>query len=81
MVKKTNENKRIFTDPEKDNIADFIFDNIITTGSIFFDQDFKDLALDVFLEKHEIIFQSSVHQTILFIDTKNVIIFQAEDVI
>ena len=32
MVKKTNENARIFTDVEKDKIADFIFDNIITTG-------------------------------------------------
>ena len=32
LVKKTNENKRIFTDAEEDNIADFIFDNIITTG-------------------------------------------------
>ena len=53
LDKKTNQNKRIFTDLEENNIADFIMDNMIKSGSLFDDMDFKDLCMDAFLEKYD----------------------------
>ena len=52
LIKETNQNKRIFNDKEEDAIADFIFDNVFVTGKLFMNLDFKELAMDAFLEKH-----------------------------
>lgn len=52
LIKETNQNKRIFNDAEEDAIADFIFDTVFVTGSLFTNIDFKELAMDAFLEKH-----------------------------
>ncbi len=53
LDKKTNQNKRIFSDIEEDSMADFILDNTINPGYLFCDMDFQEFSMDVFLEKHQ----------------------------
>ena len=51
--KKTNQNRRIFTDAEEDAISDYIIENILMAGILFTDEDFEELIMQAFLEKHK----------------------------
>ena len=53
LNKKTNQSKRIFTDEEEDSISDYIITQILMKGILFTDEDFRELILDAYLEKHK----------------------------
>ena len=52
LEKKTNQDKRIFTDEEEDAISDYIITEILSKGILFTDEDFEELIMEAFLEKH-----------------------------
>ena len=52
LNKHTNESRRIFTEEEEDAISDYIISEILMQGILFTDEDFEQLIMDAFLEKH-----------------------------
>ena len=52
LNKKCGQHCRIFTDAEEDAITDYIITNILLQGILFTDEDFEDLIMQAFLEKH-----------------------------
>ena len=44
---------RVFTDEEEQGISEYIFKNFIMANRAFTNQDFKDLCMSAFLEKHK----------------------------
>ena len=52
LVTKCGQHLRIFTDKEEDAITDYIITNILLQGILFTDEDFEDLIMQAFLEKH-----------------------------
>ena len=52
LNKKCGNHRRIFTDEEEDAISDYIIQNILMAGILFTDEDFEDLIMQAFLEKH-----------------------------
>ena len=52
LVTKCGQHLRIFTDEEEDAITDYIITNILLQGILFTDEDFEDLIMQAFLEKH-----------------------------
>ena len=52
LKKKCGNHVRVFTDAEEDAISDYIIENILLAGILFTDEDFEELIMKVFLEKH-----------------------------
>ena len=52
LEKKCGQHRRIFTDEEEDAISDYIIENILLAGVLFTDEDFEELIMQAFLEKH-----------------------------
>ena len=52
LNKKCGQHCRIFTDSEEDAIADYIIECILMSGILFTDEDFEELIIQAFLEKH-----------------------------
>lgn len=52
LQKKCGQHHRIFTDEEEDAITDYIITNILLQGILFTDEDFEELIMHAFLEKH-----------------------------
>jgi len=44
---------RIFTDEEENAIAEFINENYTNQGKLFTDEDFREIAMNAFLDKHQ----------------------------
>ena len=53
LNKKCGTHTRIFTDEEEDAISDYIIENILRAGILFTDEDFEDIIMCAFLEKHK----------------------------
>ena len=45
--------RRIFTDEEEQTVSEYIFSNFLLVNRAFTNQDFKDLIMQAFLEKHK----------------------------
>lgn len=52
LVTKCGQHLRIFTDEEEDAITDYIITNILLQGILFTDEDFEDLIMQAYFEKH-----------------------------
>ena len=52
LNKKCGQHCRVFTDAEEDAITDYIITNILLQGILFTDEDFEDLIMQAYLEKH-----------------------------
>ena len=52
LENKCGQHHRIFSDSEEDAIIDYIITNILLQGILFTDEDFEDLIMQAFLEKH-----------------------------
>ena len=52
LVTKCGQHLRIFTNEEEDAITDYIITNILLQGILFTDEDFEELIMNAFLEKH-----------------------------
>ncbi len=44
---------RIFTDAEEESIKNYIMENFVKPGKLFTNADFRDIAMNAFLEKHK----------------------------